>query len=54
VPVCYDRSVFLFTSFPELVRPFGVAELGDGQIVKNKNSVAEISDVASSDSLGSI
>ncbi len=23
----YDRPVFPFTSFPELVRPFGVAEL---------------------------
>jgi hypothetical protein len=27
-PVSHDRSVFPFTSFPELVRPFGVAELG--------------------------
>jgi hypothetical protein len=27
-PVSYDRSVFPFTSFLELVRPFGVAELG--------------------------
>ncbi len=27
-PVSYDRSVFLFTSFLELGRPFGVAELG--------------------------
>ncbi len=23
VPVSHDRSVFPFTSFPELVRPFG-------------------------------
>jgi hypothetical protein len=27
-PVSYDRSVFPFTSSLELVRPFGVAELG--------------------------
>jgi hypothetical protein len=27
-PVSYDRSAFPFTPFPELVRPFGVAELG--------------------------
>ncbi len=27
-PVSYDRSAFPFTSFLELVRPFGVAELG--------------------------
>jgi hypothetical protein len=27
-PVSYDRSVFPFTLFLELVRPFGVAELG--------------------------
>ncbi len=27
-PVSYDRSVFPFTSFLELVRPFGIAELG--------------------------
>jgi hypothetical protein len=27
-PVSYDHSVFPFTSFLELVRPFGVAELG--------------------------
>jgi hypothetical protein len=27
-PVSYDRSAFPFTSFSELVRPFGVAELG--------------------------
>jgi hypothetical protein len=27
-PVSYDRSAFPFTSFPELGRPFGVAELG--------------------------
>jgi hypothetical protein len=28
VPVSYDRSVIPFTLFLELVRPFGVAELG--------------------------
>jgi hypothetical protein len=27
-PVSHDRTVFPFTSFPELGRPFGVAELG--------------------------
>jgi hypothetical protein len=27
-PVSYDRPAFPFTSFLELVRPFGVAELG--------------------------
>jgi hypothetical protein len=27
-PVSYDRSAFPFTSSLELVRPFGVAELG--------------------------
>ncbi len=27
-PISHDRSVFPFTSFSELVRPFGVAELG--------------------------
>jgi hypothetical protein len=27
-PIFHDRAVFPFTSFLELVRPFGVAELG--------------------------
>jgi hypothetical protein len=27
-PIFHDHSAFPFTSFPELVRPFGVAELG--------------------------
>jgi hypothetical protein len=30
VPFFYDRSAFPFTSFLELGRPFGVAELGVG------------------------
>jgi len=31
-PVSYDRSVFPFTLFLELARPFGVAELGVGPL----------------------